>query len=191
MARAVPERIRVAVDSLDLRPDARVLEIGCGTGVAAELLCRRVPDGHVTALDRSGAAAAHAEKRLARWIDAGIADVVERDLTRFHGDGRPYDVVLAINVNVFWAGPAAEAVARVSDLLADDGAAHLWFEPPPGGDATAAGEGARSALVAGGLDAEASVVGRLAHVVARHRSQSAMDAAFNVFHINTNIPTDA
>jgi cyclopropane fatty-acyl-phospholipid synthase-like methyltransferase len=169
MARAVPERIRAAVESLDLRPDARVLEIGCGTGVAAELLCRRVPDGHVTALDRSGAAATHAEKRLARWIDAGIADVVERDLARFHGDGRQYDVVLAINVNVFWTGPAAEVVARVSDLLADDGAAHLWFEPPSGGDATAAGQGAKDALLAGGLDAELDLVGALAHVVGSHR----------------------
>jgi cyclopropane fatty-acyl-phospholipid synthase-like methyltransferase len=169
MARAVPERIRVAVDSLDLRPDARVLEIGCGTGVAAELLCRRLPDGRVTALDRSGAAVTHAERRLARWIDAGIADVVERDLARFHGDGRPYDVVLAINVNVFWTGPAVEAVARVADLLADDGAAHLWFEPPPGGDATSAGRGAKEALIARGLDAEADAVGDLAHVVGRHR----------------------
>ena len=75
------------------------VKIGCGTGVAAELLCRRLPEGHVTALDRSGAAVGHAERRLARWLDAGIADVVERDLAGFHGDGRPYDVVLAININ--------------------------------------------------------------------------------------------
>lgn len=169
MARAVPERIRVAVESLDLRPGARVLEVGCGTGVAAELLCRRLPEVHVTALDRSGTAVAHAERRLARWLEAGIADVVERDLTGFHGDGRPFDVVLAINVNVFWTGPARQEVARVSELLADDGQTHLWFEAPPGGDAEAAGEGARSSLAAGGLDAELSVAGALAHVVGRRR----------------------
>ncbi|MBU4517727.1 MAG: class I SAM-dependent methyltransferase [Proteobacteria bacterium] len=169
MARVVPERIRVAVESLDLRPDARVLEVGCGTGVAAKLLCRRVPEGHVTALDRSGTAVAHAERRLARWIEAGIADVVERDLAGFHGDGRPYDVVLAININVFWTGQAGDAVARLVDLLAHDGEAHLWFEAPPGGDAAAAGAGARSALVGGGLDAEVSAVGGLAHVVGRRR----------------------
>ena len=130
MARAIPERIRVAVESLDLQPDARVLEVGCGTGVAAELLCRRLPDGHVTALDRSGSAVAHAERRLARWVDVGIADVVECDLARFHGGGRPYDVVLAINVNVFWTGPAAETAARVADPLADDGAARPTDYPP-------------------------------------------------------------
>ena len=60
MARPVPTRIRLAVESLDLRPDARVLEVGAGTGVAAALLCRLVPEGHVTALERSGVAVAHA-----------------------------------------------------------------------------------------------------------------------------------
>lgn len=176
MARPVPRRIRLAVDALDLRPDARVLEVGCGTGVAAALLCARVPEGHVTALDRSATAVGHAERRLARWLDAGVADVAERDLVAFHGDGRPYDAVLAINVTLFWtapagapdaAGAAATAVARLDELLADDGAAHLWFEAPPGADAAEAGERARAALAAGGLHAEATLVEGLAHVVGR------------------------
>lgn len=167
MARPVPDRIRLAVDALDLRPDARVLEVGCGTGVAAALLCARVPDGHVTALDRSATAVAHAERRLARWLEAGVADVAERDLAAFHSDGRPYDVVLAINVNAFWTGPSSAEVARLAELLADDGAAHLWFEAPPGGDAAGPGERARAALAAGGLAAVVTLVDGLAHVVAR------------------------
>lgn len=167
MARPVPVRIRLAVDALDVRADARVLEVGCGTGVAAELLCTRVPEGHVTALDRSAAAVAHAERRLARWAEAGVADVVERDLAGFHGDGRPYDVVLAINVNAFWTGPAATEVARLDELLADDGVAHLWFEVPTGADPAAPGERVRAALVAGGLHAEVRLVDGLAHVVGR------------------------
>lgn len=167
MARPVPDRIRLAVDALDLRADARVLEVGCGTGIAAALLCARVPEGHVTALDRSATAVAHAERRLARWLDAGVADVAERDLAGFHGDGRPYDVVLAINVNVFWTGPAVAEVARLGELLADDGAAHLWFEAPPGADAAGPGERARAALEAGGLSAEVRAVEGLAHVVGR------------------------
>lgn len=167
MSRSVPTRIRLAVDALDLRPDARVLEVGCGTGVAAQLLCALVPEGHVTALDRSATAVAHAEKRLARWAEAGVADVVERDLAGFHGDGRPYDAVLAINVNAFWTGPAEAEVARLAELLADDGAAHLWFEAPPGADASGPGERAVAALVGGGLRAELHLVEGVAHVVGR------------------------
>lgn len=170
MARAVPERIRVAVESLDVRADARVLEVGCGTGVAAELLCRRVTDGHVTALDRSATAVAHAERRLARWVEAGIADVAERDLAAFHGDGRPYDAVVAINVNTFWTGLAAEEVARLDELLADDGEVHLWFEAPPGQDVDALGRRARTTLETGGFDTELVLVDGLAHVVGRRRA---------------------
>ena len=167
MARPIPERIRLAVEALDLRTDARVLEVGCGTGVAAALLAARVPDGPVTALDRSATAVGHASQRLARWVDAGIADVVERDLRRFHGDGRSYDVILAINVNDMWTDPDGEHVARLDALLADDGAVHLWYEAPPGGDPLAAGERERAALARAGLVAEVTRVEGLAHVVGR------------------------
>lgn len=163
----VPERLRLAVEALALRPDARVLEVGCGNGVAAELLCARVPDGHVTALDRSATAVGHAEKRLRRWIEAGIADVTERELRGFYGDGRPYDVVLAIRVNLFWTGPADVEVARLRDLVADDGTVHLWFDLPAGEDPTAIGEQARAALATGGFGTDVERVGELVHVTGR------------------------
>lgn len=170
MARPVPDRIRLAVDALDVAADARVLEVGCGSGVAAELVCRRVPDGHVTALDRSASAVAQAERRLRRWADAGVCDVVERELAAFHGDGRAYDAVLVVDVNVFWTGPAGEEVARLRELLADDGVLHLWFAPPGGRDARDLGERAAAAVRAGGFRAELALVEGLAHVVARPAS---------------------
>jgi len=47
------ERLRLVVEQLDLRPDHRILEIGCGHGVAATLVCERLETGHLTAIDRS------------------------------------------------------------------------------------------------------------------------------------------
>jgi trans-aconitate methyltransferase len=134
MADAVPARIRVAVDAVDPPPDARVLELGCGPGVAMALVCRRLTDGHVTGLDRSATAIARAEKRLRRYLDDGVADLQHRELAAFHGDGRPYDVVFAVNVNVFWSGPAEAETARLRDLVDHAGVVHLFYELPEGAD---------------------------------------------------------
>jgi trans-aconitate methyltransferase len=53
MVSSVSERILQAVDALPLQPGVRVLEIGCGPGVAAREIVRRYPDAFVLGIDRS------------------------------------------------------------------------------------------------------------------------------------------
>jgi cyclopropane fatty-acyl-phospholipid synthase-like methyltransferase len=151
MADRIPPRIRVAVDVVDPAPDARVLEIGCGPGVAMALLCERLVDGHITGLDRSATAIERAKKRLARHLDAGRADLQHRDLAAFHGDGRPYDVVFAVDVNAFWTGPAEAEATRLRELVADDGVVHLLFSAPEGVNGRRAADAATAALQRAGF----------------------------------------
>lgn len=130
MSRDVPLRVRVGVDLVAPAPDARVLEVGFGPGVSLDLLCRRVPEGHVTGIDRSGTALERASRRNARHLAEARLDLVETDLAGYRRSGDPFDAVLAINVNVFWTGRADTEVGRLVDLLADGGAVHLVFELP-------------------------------------------------------------
>jgi cyclopropane fatty-acyl-phospholipid synthase-like methyltransferase len=46
------ERLRSIVEHMEIRPDDRVLEIGCSLGVAATFTCERLESSHLTAADR-------------------------------------------------------------------------------------------------------------------------------------------
>src|SRR5688500_14126706 len=71
-ARMVPERTTYAVEKLDVQPDDRILEIGCGRGMPAELICARLKHGSLTAIDRSAVASKRpANETLTQWQPAG------------------------------------------------------------------------------------------------------------------------
>ncbi|WP_298459889.1 cyclopropane-fatty-acyl-phospholipid synthase family protein [uncultured Cellulomonas sp.] len=163
----VPRRIRVAVDRLAPAPDARLLEVGPGPGVAMALICRELTDGHITGLDRSATAIARAEKRLASYLEVGRADLQHRDLAGFHGDGRTFDQVFAIDVNVFWTDPAHAEVARLRDLVADDGVVHLFADPPDGAADRLAAARAAGALASAGFTVVTEVVDGVVCVTGR------------------------
>src|SRR5688572_5882127 len=71
MVTQVPARMAWAVQLLELTPQDRVLEFGCGLGVAASLVADRLPGGQVTAIDRSTTALARAAARNAGHLASG------------------------------------------------------------------------------------------------------------------------
>lgn len=186
MAEPVPERLVRAVELLDPPPDARVLEIGPGSGASLDLLCRRVPQGHVTGLDRSATAVRRALRRNAGHVAAGRLAVREGSLADLSepaalaaltdlaepsaaAPAGPFDRVLAVNVNVFWTEPAVAEVRRLREVLAPDGVALLVYELPDAASTERCAERAPAALEAGGLAVAVQRVHGLLAITARHR----------------------
>jgi protein-L-isoaspartate O-methyltransferase len=109
MTARASDRIAWAVDVLDVGPDDRILEVGCGHGVAVSLVSERLGGGRITALDRSPKMIAAARKRnracadRARFITSSLEDAELGDETydkvfavhvaALHKPGRPLDVV--------------------------------------------------------------------------------------------------
>jgi cyclopropane fatty-acyl-phospholipid synthase-like methyltransferase len=135
--RKAAQRLLWAVDTLAVQPADRLLEIGCGHGVAVSLVCERLDGGSIVAIDRSPTMVEAARRRNADHIAAGraslqVASLHEADL----GDAR-FDKIFAIHVGVFLRGRPARELAIIRDHLADGGRFYLVEQPLV---ASAAGE---------------------------------------------------
>jgi SAM-dependent methyltransferase len=126
-----PARILWAVEKLDVKPSDQLLEVGCGSGVAAALVCERLHNGRITAIDRSARMIALARTRNRAHIAAGRAEFDLTSLADASFGRRRFSKVFAINVNLFWLDPAEE-LSVIRPLIRADGALYLFFEPPAG-----------------------------------------------------------
>lgn len=128
MAQA-PARIVWSIGRLPLEPDMHMLEIGGGPGVAASLLAQRMTGGSLTVIDRSPIATERTRARLAALSPPVPVNVETCAIETFAAPAGSFDLVYAINVNLFWlkAGPALANVARI---LRPHGRLHLFYEPP-------------------------------------------------------------
>jgi len=124
------ERLRTIVDGLDIQPHDRVLEIGCGHGVAATFICERLDDGgRLTAIDRSPKMIETATRRNASWVESGTAEFLVATLEDADLGDRRFDKVLAVRVGLFDREPD-RAQALAERWLAPGGAVYSFFDPP-------------------------------------------------------------
>ncbi len=132
----VPERVRWLVELLAPRPDARVLEVGGGPGVAAQLICERLGGGRMTLVDRSATALRQSGHRNAKHLMSGRLELVESGLAEFRPQPGAYDLAFSINVNVFWAAAAERELAVLREALAPGGRLAIAYGAAlPGRDA--------------------------------------------------------
>jgi ubiquinone/menaquinone biosynthesis C-methylase UbiE len=123
------ERQREIVERLDIRPDDRVLEIGCGHGVAATFVCERLEGGRLTAVDRSPKMIEAATGRNAEHVAAGKAEFLVADLEDLGLGDRRFDKIFAVRVGLFHREPD-RARGLVEPWLAPGGEVFTFFDPP-------------------------------------------------------------
>lgn len=131
----ISARLAGVVDALPLRPGLRVLEIGCGPGVAARAVAERVgPGGFVLATDRSARAVAQCLAGSAEEVASGrlaVRQVAAEDIALAEGEA-PFDLAFAVRVGAFdgrHPEVGRQALARLAHVLVPGGV--LWVD---GGD---------------------------------------------------------
>jgi SAM-dependent methyltransferase len=121
------ERFVWAVDTLGVRSADRVLEVGCGHGVAVSLVCERLSRGTITAIDRSPKMIKMATRRNSEHVDAGRAVLEATALEDADFGDRRFDKVFAFNVAPFWLQPEA-ALGAVREHLTQDGVVYIFWD---------------------------------------------------------------
>jgi len=131
MASGASQRQAWIIDQVPVREGDRVLELGCGHGVAASLLCDRLGDGAYLGVDRSLKMTAAASDRNRRHISEGratfqTAQIVDADL-----DGI-YDWVVAIHLPVLDRGDPREELVAVRPHMTPASRFCIGFQPLDG-----------------------------------------------------------
>lgn len=123
------ERLRNIVEDLRIGPDDRVLEIGCGHGVAATLICERLDSGHYTAIDRSAKMITAAMKRNRRFVEEGRAEFLVGRMETLDLGARRFDLIFAVRVGAFHREPE-RAEKMVAPWLAPGGRILDFYDTP-------------------------------------------------------------
>lgn len=103
--------LEALIGLLDPRPGERILDAGCGIGLAAARLAAL--GSHVTAVDRDMAAIEQV-RHIAPWADLIVADLMEWT------PPSPFDAILARGL-LDWLRPPHAAAARLAALLRPGG----------------------------------------------------------------------
>lgn len=120
------DRLMWTVETMAVRQDDHVLEIGCGHGVAVSLVCERLTTGTILAIDRSPKMIDAAARRNAAYPNASfqVAEFHEAEL-----DGQRFDKILAIHLPVLLRGEPDRELAIIRKVLAPGGELFVSYQP--------------------------------------------------------------
>ncbi|HEV7653097.1 MAG TPA: class I SAM-dependent methyltransferase [Actinophytocola sp.] len=140
-------RSRWAVRFLEIQPTDRVIELGCGPGVAIAALATRAIRGLVVGVDHSQVMIRQAHRRNRAAIRAGRVRLVHAPVESLSISDGPFDAALAVNTVGMWPDPTVR-LRELARLLRPGGRIALVSQPRCPG-ATAATSAAAATELAG------------------------------------------
>ena len=140
-------RNRWAVQLLEVQPTDRVIELGCGPGVAIAALATRAIRGLVVGVDHSQVMIGQARRRNRAAIQAGRVRLIHLPVEGLSISDGPFDAALAVNTVGMWPDPPAR-LREVARLLRPGGRIAVVSQPRCPG-ATAATSAAAATELAG------------------------------------------
>jgi ubiquinone/menaquinone biosynthesis C-methylase UbiE len=93
------------LEELHLGDNDSVLDIGCGSGMAIEMINTIVTQGHVVGIDYSPVMIKQAIKRNKLAIEQGKTEIYEGNVSALPFDDASFDKICAIETFYFWPDP--------------------------------------------------------------------------------------
>lgn len=140
-------RNRWAVQLLDVQPTERVIELGCGPGVAIAALGTRTTRGLVVGVDHSQVMIRQACRRNRAAIRAGRVRLIHTPVENLSTSDAPFDAALAVNTVGMWTDPPARLL-ELRRLLRPGGRIAVVSQPRCPGATPATSAAAANELAA-------------------------------------------
>ena len=106
--------------NISAKPDAEVLDVGCGGGANIAVWLDRCRNGHVTGMDYSEVSVAESQKLNALAIKQGKCNVVQGDVSAIPFSDATFDYVSAFETVYFWPG-LVKCFSEVNRVLKSEG----------------------------------------------------------------------
>jgi len=128
MARSTGKRNEWTLSLLDIQPDDRLLEVGCGPGALIQALAVKATAGFVVGVDLSPTMLQQASKRNAQAIREGRVRLEGGSATALPFEEASFDKALSANSLPFWPDQETE-VREMRRVLRPGGVIAIILQP--------------------------------------------------------------
>ena len=129
MANIYKERLDWTVETLDVRPDDHILEIGFGPGIAIQRVSTLAKNGFVAGVDPSRVMVRQAKRRNRAAIRAGRVEIQRGSVHELPFPTKRFDKAFAINSFHHWPRPQEANLNEVMRVLKPGGQIFIAEQP--------------------------------------------------------------